>query len=87
MKETYLTTLKKCFRSQLLRTREVLQLTQPQMARKLFIEERSYAALESGASCCGVLTFVFFLLYCCKDPLDFLESLRAAFETVTDHAA
>lgn len=87
MKKRYLNILKNWFRSQLLSTREMLHLTQPPMARKLFMEERSYAALESGESGCSALTLALFLIYCCKDPLACLESLRIAFEKAADHAA
>lgn len=72
--------MKKHFHDSLLQTRDDLHLTQAKMARRLLIEERSYAALESGKSCCGALTLALFLIYCCDDPDAFLDGLRKAME-------
>ena len=57
------------------------------MSGLLAMEERSYAALEGGATSCGGLTLARFLLYCCEDPSAFLTELREAFERGTDPAA
>lgn len=80
MKERYQTAMKNHFRDSLLQTRDSLHLTQAKMARKLLMEDRSYAALESGESCCGALTLALYLIYCCDDPDNFLEGLRKAME-------
>ena len=85
MKKRYKTVMQKHFRDYLLQTRGGLQLTQAKMAKMLLMEDRSYAALESGESCCGALTLALFLIYCCNDPADFLEGLRKAMEA-SDHA-
>ena len=87
MKKHCRTAMKDFFRTQVILTRDRLRLTQSQMARKLWIEDRSYAALESGESCCGALTFALFLIYCCDDPILFLKKLRKTLEGVAQNAA
>jgi len=87
MRKQYRAALKKFFRVQLIQTRDTLHLTQAQMAKVLFIEERSYAALESGKSCCGALTLALFLIYCCQDPALFLKNLREVLEKEKRDAA
>ncbi len=56
--------LKSEFRSELLKTRTLLGLTQEKMAALLYMSPRAYSALESGKFCCSVLTFLFFLIHC-----------------------
>ena len=51
------------------------------MAVKLHMSVRSYANLESGASCCSALTLV---LYYCPDVSAFLLELPAEFEKVDE---
>lgn len=87
MKKLCLTAMKDFFRTQVILTRDRLCLTQAKMARKLFMEDRSYAALESGESGCGALTLALFLIYCCDDPILFLKKLRVALDGVTQNAA
>ena len=80
MKKRYQSVMKQQFRDSLLRNRERLDLTQAKMAKKLLLEDRTYAALESGESCCGALTLALFLIYCCDDPETFLDDLRKGIE-------
>lgn len=87
MKKHYLTAMKDFFRAQVILSRDRLCLTQAKMARKLFMEDRSYAALESGESGCSALTLALFLIYCCDDPILFLKMLRGVLEGVTQNAA
>ena len=87
MKTLFLTAMKNFFRTQLLQTRDALDLTQAQMAVRLHMAERSYTALESGESGCSALTLALFLVFCCNDPLAFLTKLRGVFEEVFDRAA
>ena len=87
MKKYFYTAMKNFFRIQVLLARDRLHLTQAQMARKLRVEDRSYAALESGESCCGALTLALFLIYCCDDPILFLKKLREVLEGVVQDAA
>lgn len=70
------------FRSRLLATRDSLHLTQEEMAHILSMSTRSYAALEGGHSCCGLLTLLLFLRRCCSDQQAFLRDLLAVFELV-----
>lgn len=58
--------------------RAELEITQQEMAAKLYLSGRSYADLESGASCCGTVTLVVFLTQLCEDPDRFLQEVREA---------
>ena len=87
MRKAYHKVLKHCFNRVLVRTRAEQVLTQNQMAEKLAMDERSYIDLEHGKSCCSAVTLVLFLIYCCRDPLGFLEELKNAIEAQTDLAA
>ena len=71
MKKRCSSAFKDFFRTQLLQTRNTMQLTQRQMADALLIAERSYAALESGEFGCSALTMALYLAYFCEDPLCF----------------
>ena len=71
--------LKHEFRDLALRERELLGLTQKQMAETLEMSERSYSDIESGASSCGALTIVL-LLISIPDSEDFLQIIRQEFE-------
>ena len=51
------------------------------------LDERSYAELDHGKSSCSGLTLARYLIYCCADPIAFLEKLRIAFEQVADYVA
>ena len=75
MRKCLYNTLKHCIRSELLKTRSILNLTQEEMARWLIMSTRAYASLEGGKSCCGLFTFLLFLYHCCPDRLAFLENL------------
>ena len=57
------------------------------MASLLEMDDRSYAELDRGNSCCSALTLVLYLIYCCNDPMAFLESLRKVLEAAEDDAA
>lgn len=57
-------------------TRAELEISQEEMAAKLYMSRRSYADLESGVSCCGTLTLTVFLTEICEDPERFLEEVR-----------
>lgn len=87
MRKFYQNALKKCFHNRLFRTRVELGLTQAQMADRLMMDDRSYIDLDHGKSSCSAITLVLFLLYCCRDPLGFLEELRGAFEPQDKPAA
>lgn len=57
------------------------------MATLLIMDDRSYADLDHGNSCCSALTLVLYLIYCCDDPMAFLENLRKILDTLEDDAA
>ena len=81
MKKRCSSAFKDFFRTQLLQTRNTIQLTQRQMADALLIAERSYAALESGEFGCSALTMALYLAYFCEDPYAFRAELKEVFET------
>lgn len=87
MRKTYRNVLKHFFRIKLLRVRTNLEYTQTEMAEKLSMDDRSYADLEHGKSCCSAVTLALYLVYVCEDVYGFLEELRGAFENETDWAA
>ena len=64
-----------------------MKYTQSQMADLLVMDDRSYAELDHGNSCCSALTLVLYLIYCCDDPLAFLDTLRKVLEDLEDDAA
>lgn len=57
------------------------------MADLLVMDYRSYAELDHGCSCCSALTLVLYLIYCCDDPIIFLDTLKEILETAKDDAA
>lgn len=87
MRKLYRQILKRYFHNSLVYTREEMNLTQSQMAQVLAMDDRSYIDLDHGKSCCSALTLALFLIYCCRDPVNFLGELRNAFEKGTDAAA
>ena len=64
-----------------------MKYTQSQMADLLIMDDRSYAELDHGNSCCSALTLVLYLIYCCDDPLAFLDALQRILEALEDDAA
>jgi len=72
--------LKRFLREQLLQARDQLHYTQEEMAHLLLMSTRSYASLESGESCCGIITFLLFLMRCCPDPIELLVKLTIHFD-------
>lgn len=87
MRKQYHKILKSCFHSSLVHTREAMELTQSQMAGILAMDDRSYISLDHGKNCCSAVTLALFLIYCCRDPVKFLEELRNAIEKGNNNAA
>ncbi len=87
MRKTYKQILKNHFYNHLISTREVLKLTQAQMAEHLAMDNRSYINLDHGKCSCSALTFALYLIYFCKDPKDYLDDLRLALESANDRVA
>lgn len=73
------------FRRQLLMARGTI--TQERMAPLLDMSTRAYAALETGESCCGLLTLLIFLRYFCPDRNAFFELFFAELERAEHEAA
>ena len=80
MREFYIAVLKKHFSNRLMVARAAMNLTQPQMAEVLGVCVRSYANLDHGVHTCSGLTLARYLVYCCPNPMAFLDELYAAFE-------
>ena len=80
MREKFLVILKEHFHDGLIHCSCRKQATQAQMAVLLAMDVRSFADLDHGKSGCSGLTLACFLLYCCDDPLAFLNNLRADFD-------
>lgn len=87
MRKAYRNILKHHFHNSLIRIRATKQLTQSQMAEKLFMDDRSYIDLEHGKTCCSAITLALFLVYICDNTTIFLEELRHAFEAGFDKVA
>ena len=87
MRKIYQRTFKNFFYNDLIKTRTRMKYTQSQMADLLVMDDRSYAELDHGNSCCSALTLVLYLIYCCDDPLAFLDTLRKVLEDLEDDAA
>ncbi len=72
--------LREQFHISLIRSRDLLGMTQEEMAGKLMMACRTYIELDHGKSGCSALTLSLYLIYICADPLSFLEELRTAIE-------
>ena len=72
--------LRQVFHTYVIRTRSNESLTQAEMAEGLEMDERSFAYLDYGQSCCSALTLALYLSYYCEDPLQFLEDFRVLYE-------
>lgn len=87
MRKHYTKVLKTFFHEKLFHRREILGISQEEMADRLAMASRTYVDLDHGKTCCSGLTLALFLVYVCDDPLGFLEELRYAFENSDKKAA
>ena len=87
MRKQYISILKEVFYKHLIAARSRLELTQESMASILVMNTRNFVELDHGKSCCSSLTLSLFLIYCCPDPIAFLDELRTAYERSDDNAA
>ena len=87
MRKHYTKVLKTFFHEKLFHRREILGISQEEMADRLAMASRTYVDLDHGKTCCSGLTLALFLVYVCDDPLGFLEELRNAFEDGKNKAA
>lgn len=76
--------LKEFFCDRLVKTKEARNSTHAQMAKRLNMTERSYINLDHGKSSCSALTLAYYLIYCCEDPMAFLEDLKKKLEEVAN---
>ena len=67
MKNTCKCALRTYMSKCLAETRREQKLSQAKFSERLMVDARSYADLEHGECLCCTLTFVLFLLFCCKD--------------------
>lgn len=79
--------LKNLFHDNLIYTRCKSGYTQAAMAEVLMMDVRSYVELDHGCSGCSALTLCLFLIFCCKDPTEFLCQLKISIERYTNNAA
>ena len=75
MKQQLLKNLKNYLRTALLQRRAALNISQEEMAHRLLMSSRAYASLESGHSCCSLITMLLFLTRCCADRHAFIDGL------------
>lgn len=80
MKQKLYKDLKAYLRAELLTCRAKLNISQEEMAYRLLMSTRAYAALESGKSCCSLITAALFLSRCCTNRSAFMEGLFNIFE-------
>jgi len=79
MRHTLEKILKEELRVLALQIREQQNLTQSQMAEKLFMCEHSYSDIEIGQNMCGTLT-AFLLLSTLEDPNAFITKTKVKME-------
>lgn len=82
MKKQIEAVVKQYIREELLKTRNALNISQAEMARRLEISSRAYTNLEGGKCCCSSVTLFIYLTNCCPDQEAFMEGLKAALDQV-----
>lgn len=82
MKKQLLRSIKAYLRTALLQSRTALGISQEEMARHLLMSSRAYASLESGKSCCSLITVLLFLTCCYTDRQAFIDGLLKIFDSV-----
>lgn len=80
MREIYKQAIKDVISESFYKTRTEQRLTQDKMSEKLMLSCRSYIDIEHGASLCGSLPLILYLLDCCQDPMEFLDEMRIALD-------
>ncbi len=87
MKKQLRKSLKAYLRTELLMCRAKLNISQEEMAHRLLMSTRAYVALESGKSCCSLITTLLFFSRCCFDRRAFLSGLLTIFDSADPDAA
>lgn len=82
MRNYYQQILKAFFHHRVVQARKDLGFSQEEMAYRLAMATRTYVDLDHGRTSCSAVTLALFLVYVCNNPVEFLEELRYAFDTV-----
>ena len=85
MRRYYEDILKKFFHTRLVEAKASLKWSQAKLAKVLIMDSRSIVYLAHGDFCCSALSLAMFLIYCCENPLVFLDDLRNEFEGTADN--
>ena len=80
MRQEYNKILKEHFHKHLITKRYEMKLSQVKMADKLAMDTRSYVNLDHGKVGCSGLTLALYLIYCCENPVEYLEELKNSLE-------
>lgn len=87
MRVTYYNQLKSICHAHIVFEREKNKLSQSQMAEILMMDLRSYSDIESGKSCCSLLTFMLFIICFCIDTNEIVSAIKTAFEELNNEVA
>lgn len=85
MRHYYEEILKTFFHARLMKAKASLNWSQAKLAKILCMDSRSIVYLAHGDFCCSALSLAMFLIYCCENPLAFLDDLRKEFEGMADN--
>lgn len=61
----------------MIQNRRNKQLSMTKYADMLMMSYRSYSYIEHGINDCGMLTLLFFLIFCCDDIINWAAEVRA----------
>lgn len=87
MRKTYNNQLKAICHNHIVSERVENNLSQTKMAEILMMDLRSYADIESGKSCCSLLTFILFVIFFCIDTNEIVDEIKIAFEESNNEVA
>ena len=76
MRKTYHRLIREYFCRTIFEYRIQADLTQLQMAERLYMDERSYIDLEHGKNGCSVVTLILYLIFECPDSDAFLMDME-----------
>lgn len=87
MRTQYIKVMNNLFHERLSHYRDVMGISQEEMAHYLAMGCRNYVYLDHGKKGCSALTLVRFLIYICDNPICFLKELKSEFEQIDQSAA
>ena len=82
MRSSYNEELKEICHKLIVDTRKSNNLSQAKMAGILLMDVRSYSDIDTGKRCCGLMTFVIFLVTFEVDYDELFAEIKASFEKV-----